>query len=100
MGRLGDKVEKIRSKNAGPFWVTIDVFCKQDGSFSEIAQALALDLISEVYATEIDAIRLYEIPDLDVIKISIPRPNYQGTKNDRDMHGASFSVLLEEVNVS
>jgi len=24
---LGDKVKKIRSKNAGPFWITIDIFC-------------------------------------------------------------------------
>lgn len=26
MIKLGDAVYKIRSKNAGPFWVTIDVF--------------------------------------------------------------------------
>ena len=24
---LGEKVRKIRSKNAGPFWITIDIFC-------------------------------------------------------------------------
>ena len=29
MARLGDTVFKVRSKNAGPFWVTIDVFLRR-----------------------------------------------------------------------
>ena len=28
MSTLGEKVKKIRSKNAGPFWITIDIFCE------------------------------------------------------------------------
>jgi len=27
MAKLGAVVEKVRSKNAGPFWLTIDIFC-------------------------------------------------------------------------
>ena len=27
MYELGSIVKNIRSKNAGPFWVTIDIFC-------------------------------------------------------------------------
>ena len=28
MTRLGDLDIKIRSKNAGPFWITADIFCQ------------------------------------------------------------------------
>ncbi len=29
----------VRSKNAGPFWVTIDVFCADDISYARLTQA-------------------------------------------------------------
>ena len=33
---LGEKVRKIRSKNAGPFWITIDIFCGNKKIYKEI----------------------------------------------------------------
>ena len=33
---LGDKVKKIRSKNAGPFWITIDIFCGSKEIYNEV----------------------------------------------------------------
>ena len=33
---LGEKVRKIRSKNAGPFWITIDVFCGDKKIYMEV----------------------------------------------------------------
>ena len=27
MPKLGERVLRVRSKNAGPFWVTVDIFC-------------------------------------------------------------------------
>ncbi|MFQ3302569.1 MAG: hypothetical protein ACI9EH_001468, partial [Planktomarina sp.] len=36
MTKLGDIVPKIRSKNAGPFWLTIDIFCVSPELFTEI----------------------------------------------------------------
>jgi len=37
---LGDKVKKIRSKNAGPFWITIDIFCGSKEAFKEVRHSL------------------------------------------------------------
>ncbi|MEA2725650.1 MAG: hypothetical protein QOF70_125, partial [Acetobacteraceae bacterium] len=30
MPRLGDVCRHIRSKNAGPFWITVDLFFRDD----------------------------------------------------------------------
>ena len=30
---LGQMVRKIRSKNAGPFWLTLDIFCVDEENF-------------------------------------------------------------------
>jgi hypothetical protein len=35
-----------------------------------------------------------------VVKFSFPRPIVQGTRFDRDMHGASFANLIAELDVS
>ena len=36
MSTLGEKVKKIRSKNAGPFWITIDIFCGNKQVYDDI----------------------------------------------------------------
>ena len=99
MARLKDLVEKIRSKNAGPFWVTIDVFCFNDGSIAEVSDRLQTDLVADLFKTAFTDIRRFEQPEIDVIKFSFPRPNVQGTRQDRDMHGAAYGVILEEMGV-
>ncbi|MEL0293868.1 MAG: DUF4387 family protein, partial [Alphaproteobacteria bacterium] len=40
MAKLGDIVEKIRAKNAGPFWVTVDIFCGDAGRFDDVVSRL------------------------------------------------------------
>ena len=54
---LGDKVKKIRSKNAGPFWITIDIFCGSKQAFKEVRHSLDNIQISQ----------LFEIPGLFII---------------------------------
>ena len=36
MKKLSDIAAKIRSKNAGPFWLTIDIFCDSDAAFDQV----------------------------------------------------------------
>ena len=100
MAQLKTRVEKIRSKNAGPFWVTVDVFCHRDGSFDEIAAFLTTARVAAAFAAPEDTLQRYELRDLDVLKFSLPRPQIQGTRTDRDMHGAGFGFLLEELELA
>ena len=44
-------------------------------------------------------IKRFDIADLMVVKFSIPRPVVQGAAADRDMHGAQWSMLLEEAEI-
>ena len=97
--RLGQLVDKVRSKNAGPFWVTVDVFCRQDGSFASISSTLETNQVAALYDVAPEDMLRFDIPELDVIKFSFPRPNYQGTRFDRDMHGAAIACLLEEFDL-
>lgn len=103
MTTLGEFSKYIRSKNAGPFWMTLDVFFK---SVEDYEKALDLQLITEelihrLYSTPIEQVRIFNCKNLNTIKISIPRPTSQAGVADRDVHsGQQFSILSDvKINI-
>ena len=96
MPSLSERVLKVRSKNAGPFWVTIDVFCGSKEAFEDVSAKLSTEQVAALYRAPVEAIKRFDIADLNVVKFSLPRPVVQGSREDRDMHGAGWAVLLEE----
>jgi hypothetical protein len=99
MTQVADIALKVRSKNAGPFWVTIDVFCGTPKAYNQLRDALKTDVIAALYQQPTQLLKRFDIPDLNVIKFSFPRPVIQGHRSDRDMHGAQWSSLLAELNI-
>ncbi len=96
MPELRSLVTKVRSKNAGPFWLTIDIFCGSQAAYERVRDGLATTRVAEVFGTQSQTIKRFDIPDLQVVKFSLPRPAVQGSLHDRDMHGASWAALLGE----
>ena len=97
MSTLGEKVRKIRSKNAGPFWITIDIFCGNKKIYKEVCNKLKDSEIINLLMISEQQLKRFEIDDLNVIKFSFPRKIIQGDIFDRDMHGAQLAVLLSEM---
>ncbi len=98
MARLGDLVRGIRSKNAGPFMITVDVFCATGESFDRVRAALSAAGIARVFGIDPASVSMFEIPGALALKFSFPRPAIQGSRHDRDMHGAQLALLLEEAD--
>jgi hypothetical protein len=99
MRRLSDRVLKVRSKNAGPFWVTVDVFCGTSDVFEQVRQELRTEAVAALFQQPSQLIKRFDIADLNIIKFSFPRPVAQGARTDRDMHGAQWAILLAEFQV-
>ncbi|QYK42744.1 MAG: DUF4387 family protein [Paracoccaceae bacterium] len=99
MPQVADVAFKVRSKNAGPFWVTIDVFCGTPEAFARLVGALPTARVAALYGQPMQLVRRFDIPDLSVIKFSFPRPVVQGSADDRDMHGAQWAHLLAEAAI-
>ncbi|WP_136635950.1 DUF4387 domain-containing protein [Pseudooceanicola onchidii] len=98
MTRLKDVARYVRSKNAGPFWVTIDVFFPDDHTFEACRSlpALSARSIGAIYGREADEVKRFEVPSLRTIKLSFPRRSPQGAVEERDMHsGQSYVRLLD-----
>ena len=91
---LGDLALEVRSKNAGPFWMTLEAFMPDDRSY-QIADALiTAELISDLYHVAPASLQIFRIPDLRVVKVSFPRPITQGSLHDRDMHAGQHHAPL------
>jgi hypothetical protein len=99
MPELGQLVSKVRSKNAGPFWLTIDIFCDTPATFQRVRKGMQDDVVARLYGVDTQLLKRFDIPGLNVIKLSFPRPAVQGTRADRDMHGAGWGCLLEELEI-
>ena len=100
MSSVGEIAQKVRSKNAGPFWLTIDIFCGTPKAFEQIRDGLSTESIAALFQTSSDQIKRFDIPDLNVVKFSLPRPTIQGAHDDRDMHGAGWGPLVAELDVN
>ena len=96
--KLRDAVDKVRSKNAGPFWLTIDIF-SGDGEGYATAAGVPTQVFAAALGVEQQLIKRFDMPELNVVKLSLPRPTVQGAAVDRDMHGASFAVLIAEMEI-
>ncbi len=100
MAELGTIVEKVRSKNAGPFWLTVDIFCGSPEAYVRVRDGLKSFDVARVLDTPLQTLKRFDIEDLRVVKLSLPRPAVQGTREDRDMHGAALAALVAEIDIS
>jgi hypothetical protein len=98
---VGDAAELVRSKNAGPFWQTLDIFMADDASYHAVADAPGVDAqaIGTLYRVDPDTVRIFRLPELRVVKISFPRPTSQGGAADRDMHAGQQHIPLERLRL-
>jgi hypothetical protein len=100
MPTIGQTAKYVRSKNAGPFWMTIDIFCETEETFEELKHSTRINtrLIAEIYQVPEESVRIFYIEALNVMKISFPRPSPQGSKFEKDMHsGQQYVQLLDTV---
>ena len=99
MAKVKDVCRHVRSKQAGPFWITIDFFFNDREAFEKFSDSASLDpdLFARLYGTDPDQVKRFPVPGLNVLKVSFPRKRPQGGMIERDMHsGQQYVRLLDE----
>jgi hypothetical protein len=96
---LGDLALEVRSKNAGPFWMTLEAFMPDEETYRVANALITAELISELYHVAPGSLQIFRIPHLRVVKVSFPRPVVQGSLRDRDMHAGQHHVPLANTRV-
>ena len=95
--RLRDVASVIRSKNAGPFELTLDVILKDDETFEKLRKADVINTksIAQLYRIpEENVIGIVYFPNARAIKATIVRPLASGALGERDVYGAQQHAPL------
>jgi hypothetical protein len=86
----------IRSKDAGPFMLTIDMFFADSATRERYLASGLLDAqsIGDLYGVDASVVTRYDLPDIDAVKISFPRALPSGEFGDTDITGGQQYALL------
>lgn len=101
MAKVRDVCRHLRSKQAGPFWVTIDLFFDGPENFARYhdSPVLSPDLFARLYGTDASMVKRIPVEHLSMVKISYPRAAPQGGMVERDMHSGQQYVRLLDVEL-
>jgi len=102
MPKVSEVCRHVRSKNAGPFWITVDLFFRDQATFERYFESpeLQVPAIAALFDADQGSVKRYVLPNLQVLKISYPRKRPQGGALERDMHGGQQYLRLLDVELS
>ncbi|MFF4767476.1 DUF4387 domain-containing protein [Streptomyces sp. NPDC001255] len=98
MATLLDLCSLVRSKNAGPFTLTFDFMCHDEAAYAALTASgfLTKDLFSRLYGADPAHILLVHHPRALAVKVSLPRPEIQGSLRDADCYaGQQYAPLMD-----
>ena len=101
MPKVSEICRQVRSKNAGPFWITLDLFFRDRASFDRYVEAPQFQpaAIGSLFDVDSVLVKRFVIPDLLALKLSYPRRHPQGGALERDMHGGQQYVRVLDIEV-
>jgi hypothetical protein len=87
---LIDMAQVIRSKNAGPTQLTIDIFMNDAAAYAVAAgsPALSCGAIAQRYGVPAHQVQRHLLADICAIKFVLPRQVVAGSPGDGDVYGA------------
>jgi len=93
---LAQLARVVRSKNAGPTCLTIDLFFPDAQAYARAAasEALQAPAVAARYGVTSGQVRRFELPDIFALKLSLPRRRCAGDPGDGDCYGAQQHVPL------
>jgi len=101
MNNLLDLAKILRSKNAGPFYITFDIMFNTKDIFEKVKNSniLTNKLISELYQIAEKDVNIIYYGIVNSIKITIKRKYASGDINDTDIYGCQQQAPLENIQI-
>lgn len=98
---LGEIAKLIRSKNAGPWMLTIDVMLPDEQTYQNIVQSnvLTAENVGPLLGVNPQDINVYQYAPAHTIKLSFPRAFPNGHPKDTDIFGGQQFAPLVNIAV-
>ena len=99
--KLIDIARVIRSKNAGPTTLTLDLLFNDEAGYQRALHSPALQAaeIALLYGLRADQVAVIPYPPAIAIKIAMDRTIVAGNPGDRDVYGAQQHTPLLEIEL-
>ena len=100
--KLIDYTKMLRSKNAGPLWLTMDLGFESKSQMIKILESGVLQpkTIAELYDVQEELVKIIPYPVVNAIKITIPRKCASGDLTDSDIYGCQQHMRLANLEVT
>lgn len=101
MARLRDIAKLIRTKNAGPFQLTLDVMFPDERSYLHVVQAkvITVQRMAAFFRVDEAAVKLFHYAPGNAIKVTVPRLVPCGDPADGDLFGGQQFGPLADLEV-
>lgn len=100
--KLMDYTKMLRSKNAGPLWLTMDLSFDDPETLNKLLDSGVLNTatIAKLYDVDENMVRIIPYPVVNAIKVTIPRKCPSGALQDDDIYGCQQHMLLANLEVT
>ena len=97
MKKLVDYAKILRSKNAGPLFITFDLIFGTKEDMEYVEKRLKKSDVSKAYGVCEEKIDIISYGVVNSIKITFPRKNISGSLADNDIYGCQQHVPLANI---
>lgn len=100
--KLRDLAKIIRSKNSGPFEITLDVVFDDWAVYEEVKRSgvLSREVVARLYGLSADRVLTAEFFDpAHAFKATLPRSVSSGSPMERDTYGGQQAAPLLDIEV-
>ncbi len=99
MKKLIDYTKILRSKNAGPLFITFDLIFNTKEDMEYVEKNLTKEHISSAYNVSVEKIDIIPYGVVNSIKITFPRKNISGSLEDNDIYGCQQHTPLANIEI-
>lgn len=91
----------VRSKNAGPFTLTIDLIFASEADMDRALRSPGFDResIAKLYSAHTESVAIHELRTACALKISLPRDIPSGSVGDRDVYGSQQHMPIAKIHI-
>jgi len=99
MKKLIEIAQVLRSKNAGPLFLTFDLIFRDKKTYQAVLDTniITPKLISDLYDAHLNEVSIFEYDIVNSIKVTIPRKCVSGSIYDMDIYGCGQHMALANV---
>ena len=99
MKRLVDYTKILRSKNAGPLFITFDLIFSGSEEMDYVLERLTKSDVAKAYGIDEKEVDIIAYKVVNSIKITFPRQNISGSLCDNDIYGCQMHMPLANIEI-